>query len=131
MAEAISKPKQSSDILMAAYLIGIWVEHHAETLSISKEGVENLLASMDMIKRDQAGNLLPEEKIQPPNPDIVYEFADMRRKLQQKEDHLRSLAARAKKEGRTVAAENMAKFFEMSVKALKEMTENPDVPLKM
>ncbi|MCJ1439274.1 hypothetical protein MMC27_008666 [Xylographa pallens] len=131
VAEETSNPKQSNDILIAKYIVGIWVEYHAETLKISKEVVENLQASMDMIKRDQTGILLPEEKIQSPKPDIVYEFAAMHRELQQEEDHLRSLAARAKKEGCTVAAENMAKFFEMSVTALKEITENPDAPLTM
>ncbi|MCJ1383230.1 hypothetical protein MMC17_006868 [Xylographa soralifera] len=131
VGEETSNPKQSNDILMAKYLVSIWVDYHADTLELPEEVVQNLLDSMDIIKRDLTGMLLPEEETKPSKPDIVYEFAAMRRELQHEENNLRSLAAEAKEEGHTVAAENMAKFFEMSVKALKEMTENPDAPLKM
>ncbi|MCJ1399903.1 hypothetical protein MMC11_003106 [Xylographa trunciseda] len=126
-----SNPEQSNNILMAKYLVGMWVEFYAETLEISEEAVENLLSSMDHIRRDQTGMLLPEMEIKPLKLNIVYECADMRCELQRKEDRLRWIAVEAKEKGHAVAAENMAKFFEMTVKALKEMEEDPDAPLKM
>ena len=69
-AEGTFNSEESTDIPVAKYGVGSWVEDHAETLKLSEDVIESLRALMDLIKSDRPGMLSPEE-IQPFEPDII------------------------------------------------------------
>ncbi|MCJ1394145.1 hypothetical protein MMC18_007023 [Xylographa bjoerkii] len=125
-------PQRACFVDLAKYMVGKWIGHFSHEFQLSDEVAISLEDKMKSLKRHlYAINALEVKSQEDAIPQIAFEFNEMRRELLRDEDMLREVALDAKENGQTIAAENMAKFFERSTRDLKQLADHPEVPLEI
>ena len=116
--------------LAIALLVGIWLAHHRRAFDFSEELSESLINQIKSIDADLNTKDFPEIK-ELDSTELNYaleQLKSMRRMLKRDEDSLRDMAVRANKDGFETSANNLAKFFEKTLKDLDHIIEDPETP---
>ncbi|MCJ1475641.1 hypothetical protein MMC13_004304 [Lambiella insularis] len=125
---SLSDSSKTDLVNLARYLLGDWVECHGKALDLSEEGVKHLDEDLTKIRKTLEEKKVPDVKPNKPTPGVPLEFKHMRWALQYEEANLRDIAVEAKEAGLTVAAENLAKYYDKTIKNLKQLAEHPNEP---
>ncbi|MCJ1439273.1 hypothetical protein MMC27_008665 [Xylographa pallens] len=132
-------PNEDQDDLQRAcfvdltkYLGGRWVGYYHHEFKLSNDVIVSLSDKLKSLKKHLcAMNALEPKSQEDAAPYIVFEFDEMRRRFLREEDITREVALEAKDNGQTIAAENMAKFFERSIRDLQKLADHPEVSLEI
>ncbi|MCJ1318700.1 hypothetical protein MMC15_004030 [Xylographa vitiligo] len=117
---------------LAKYLTGSWIGHYRHEFKLSDAVIVSMSDKLKSLKKHlYTMDALEAKSEGDATPYIVFEFNELRRRLLRDEDVLREVALEAKDDGQTIAAENMAKFFESAIRDLKKLAEHPDIPLEI
>ncbi|MCJ1293258.1 hypothetical protein MMC34_004812 [Xylographa carneopallida] len=116
----------------AKYLAGKWAWLYFHEFGQSEDVIVSMRERLMSLKQHLCAMEALEVKSQDEEkPYIVLEFDEMRRRLIRDEEVLREVALEAKNAGQTVAAENMARFFERDLRDLEQLVDHPDEPLEI
>ncbi|MCJ1418299.1 hypothetical protein MMC32_004646 [Xylographa parallela] len=117
---------------LAKYLGGRWVGFYHHEFKLSNDVIVSLSDKLNSLKKHlRAMDALESKCQEDTTPYIVFEFDEMRRRFLREEDITREVALEAKDNGQIIAAENMAKFFERSIRDLQKLAKYPEVPLEI
>ena len=131
-SEEHDNSRQTNFLNVAKYLAGLWVRHFWQAFGISEEVSKSMKDQLKSLHKQLCLiEPLPSKPLEDLAPEVVYEFNQMRCELLWDEDQLRDIAVDAMKNGNKIAAENMVKFFERSVRDLKQLAEHPETPLEI
>ncbi|MCJ1399904.1 hypothetical protein MMC11_003107 [Xylographa trunciseda] len=123
-------PPRACFVDLAKYLVGDWIRYFSHDFKLSDDVAISFGDKMKALMKHLWRIKAPEVKSQEDTErDIVFQFNELRRELILDEPTLREIALEAQEDGQTIAAENMAKFFERSTRDLKQLADHPEVPL--
>ena len=123
--------------LVVSYLAGKWIRSCKNELEISEELCADLQKALDAMKTELKEEQFPKMGNESEIPERVKinvvqrDWVVQRHGLLEDEDVSRDLAIRAKEDGFDISANNLAKYFERTVKELEAFAKDPEVPLEI
>lgn len=119
--------------LTVSYQAGKWIRNHQKELGLPEELSVNLQKALATIKTELKKKVFPNPEIlELPKRNVVQmEWVAQRDRILQDEDDYRDLAIQAKEDGFEASANNLAKYFERTVKELGQFVKDPEMPLEI